>query len=136
MAIAPYGTGNITSLEESFEPIGPKVHLALCPDDLLRSEALVLPGVCHCGASMASLRHSGLLPVLLQRIGDGVLTLGTCLGFQLLTACSEEAPGIAGLGLLPLRTECLCPQNSRPYFYRIWAGTPSQRASRRFACFL
>jgi len=112
VAIVPYGTGNIASLEESFEAIGAQAYLAVRPDDLLRADALVLPGVGHFGSAMASLRYSGLLPVLLQRIGDGVPTLGICLVFQLLTACSEEAPGIAGLGLLPLRTERLRPQNS------------------------
>ncbi len=115
VAIVSYGTGNIASLEESFEAIGAQAYLAASPHDLQRADALVLPGVGHFGAAMASLRHSGLLQVLLQRIGDGVPTLGICLGFQLLTACSEEAPGIPGLGLLPLRTERLRPHNSSLY---------------------
>lgn len=115
MAIVSYGTGNIASLEESFEAIGAQAYLAASPVDLQRGDALVLPGVGHFGATMASLSHSGLLPLLLQRIADGVPTLGICLGFQLLTTCSEEAPSVAGLGLLPLRTERLRPQNSRCY---------------------
>jgi glutamine amidotransferase len=115
VVIVPYGTGNISSLQESFEAITAQAKLASCADDLQRADALVLPGVGHFGAAMASLRQSGLLPVLLQRIADGVPTLGICLGFQLLTASSEEAPGIAGLGLLPLRTERLRPQNTRRY---------------------
>ena len=111
VAIVPYGTGNIASLEESFGAIGAEAFLAATAEDLKRADALVLPGVGHFGSAMASLQHSGLLPVLLQRIAKGVPTLGICLGFQLLTATSEEAPGVAGLGLLPLHTERLRPLN-------------------------
>ena len=115
VAIVPYGTGNIASLEESFEAIGAQAYLAATPEDFQRAEALVLPGVGQFGAAMASLRQSGLLPVLLQRIAEGVPTLGICLGFQILTASSEEAPGVAGLGLLPSCTVRLRPPDTRRY---------------------
>jgi glutamine amidotransferase len=38
--------------------------------------------------------------------------LGICLGFQLLTSSSEEAPGAAGLGLLPGMSQRLRPHNT------------------------
>lgn len=115
VAIVSYGTGNIASLEESFAAIGAKAYLASTPEGLRQADALVLPGVGHFGAAMEALLDTGLLTALQQRILEGLPTLGICLGFQILTAGSEEAPGLAGLGLLPSRTERLRPPDTRRF---------------------
>ena len=115
VAIVSYGTGNIASLVESFAAIGAEAFLAGTPEALRQADALVLPGVGHFGAAMEALHHSGLLAVLQQRILEGLPTLGICLGFQILTASSEEAPGVDGLGLLPSSTVRLRPPDTRRY---------------------
>lgn len=115
VAIVSYSTGNIASLVESFAAIGAQAYLAGTPEALRQADALVLPGVGHYGAAMEALHHSGLLAALQQLILEGMPTLGICLGFQILTASSEEAPGVAGLGLLPSCTVRLCPPDTRRY---------------------
>lgn len=115
VAILSYGTGNIASLAEAFAAIGAEAFLAGTPEALRQADALVLPGVGHFGAAMKALYHSGLLSALQQRILEGLPTLGICLGFQILTASSEEAPGVPGLGLLPSCTVRLRPPDTRHY---------------------
>jgi len=115
VAVVSYGTGNIASLQEAFAAIGVCCHLARSPADLLVADAIVLPGVGHFGAASAALASDGLRAALLEQIRAGVPTLGICLGFQLLTAASEEAPGSAGLALLPLHTERIRPLDPRRY---------------------
>jgi glutamine amidotransferase len=109
VAVISYGTGNIASLQEAFASLGTRCRLAQVPADLLAADAIVLPGVGHFGAASAALARDGLRSALLEQIQLGMPTLGICLGFQLLTAASEEAPASAGLALLPLHTERIRP---------------------------
>lgn len=76
------------------------------------AERLVLPGVGSFAAGMASLRAAGLIAPLRERIAAGRPTLSVCLGMQLLCASSEEAPGVAGLGVLPVSVRRL-PDSAR-----------------------
>ena len=49
---------------------------------------------------MANLRESGLDEVIREVVKKEIPFLGICLGLQLLFESSEEAPGVAGLGIL------------------------------------
>jgi len=113
VAIVDYGTGNIASLDQAFAAIGARTLLAARPDQLQAADAVVLPGVGHFGPASQTLAASGLRQALIEQIGAGLPCLGICLGFQLLTAASEEAPGEPGLGLLPLSTVRIRPANPR-----------------------
>lgn len=113
IAIVPYNSGNIASLVEAFSLIGASCRLAQNPDELRASDAIVLPGVGHFGAAVYSLTSCGLSSSLLDLIREGVPTMGICLGFQLLTSASEEAPRFPGLGLLPMRTQRIRAKNPR-----------------------
>jgi glutamine amidotransferase len=115
VAIVDYGTGNIASLDQAFAAIGSRAFLASTPADLGAAEALVLPGVGHFGPASRALADSGLGPEIRQLLQSGLPCLGICLGFQLLTLASEEAPGSPGLGLLPLHTIRITPANPRRY---------------------
>jgi len=70
------------------------------PDSVLSAAALILPGVGHFGQMMRALDDLGLRDALVARINSGVPFLGICLGMQALYAGSEEAPDVAGLGIL------------------------------------
>ena len=77
-------------------------------------DAVVLPGVGHFGEAMRRIRGQGLDDAVLGAVDRGVPVLGICLGMQLLFEGSEEAPGVAGLGVLPgtvrrLRTDRKLP---------------------------
>jgi glutamine amidotransferase len=113
VAIVDYGTGNIASLDRAFKAIGASTLLASSPSQLCSVDAVVLPGVGHFGPASTHLRRTGLHAALQEQIQAGLPTLGICLGFQLLTQSSQEAPGMPGLALLPLHTERLEPFNSR-----------------------
>lgn len=101
VAIVDYGTGNVASLKAAFRAVGATATLASTPEALQSVDALVLPGVGHFGPASDSLRNSGLWEEVIRLVHDGLPTLGICLGFQLLTRSSEEAPRHPGLGLLP-----------------------------------
>ncbi len=110
VAIVDYGTGNVASLEEAFAAVGARAFLASTPESLQEADALVLPGVGHFGQASRALRDRGFWEPLIALVRDGIPTLGICLGFQLLTRSSEEAPCEPGLALL----EDLCTIRMRP----------------------
>lgn len=101
VGLLDYGTGNVASLERAFASIGASASLVSVPSDLAAIDAVVLPGVGHFGPASAALISNGLNEALLPLVLAGLPTLGICLGFQLLSCSSEEAPGCSGLGLLP-----------------------------------
>lgn len=113
VGIIDYGTGNIASLDLAFAELGVATCLIQSPEQLHHLDAVVLPGVGHFEPSRLTLQSNGVQEALIALIHSGLPTLGICLGFQLLTVCSEEAPQADGLGLLPMRTERLRPTNTK-----------------------
>lgn len=113
VGIIDYDTGNIASLDQAFAELGASTRLIQSPEQLQHLDAVVLPGVGHFGSSRQALEANGVQEALIGLIGSGLPTLGICLGFQLLTRGSEEAPQADGLALLPLRTERLRPSNTQ-----------------------
>lgn len=115
IALIDYGTGNIASLQMAVEACGGRVLLASTPADLQAADAVILPGVGHFGPASLHLQRSGLRQSLLHLASQGLPMLGICLGFQLLTASSEEHPDADGLALLPMATVRLRPLNPRAH---------------------
>ena len=101
IVIVDYGLGNLQSVRNGFVAAGFDTHVSSDPGDLARASGLVLPGVGAFGQAMENLRRTGLAPMLVERVRQGVPLLGICLGLQLLFECSEEMGDHAGLGLLP-----------------------------------
>lgn len=115
IAVLDYGIGNLRSAEKALQRCGANAQLVADPDIARRSPAVVLPGVGAFRPCMKALRASGLDRVVLDAVADGRPFLGVCVGMQLLYAGSAEAPGVAGLGILPGVIERLppgvrCPQ--------------------------
>jgi imidazole glycerol-phosphate synthase subunit HisH len=100
IALIDYRAGNLASVGKAFAHLGHQAAITSDPDVVARAERLVLPGVGHFGATTA-------LDPLRQPIADaiarGVPFLGICVGMQWMFAGSDEAPTVAGLGLLPGR---------------------------------
>ena len=100
LLIVDYGVGNLGSLGRAFRRLGVPYQLSSDPQTVRRGTKLVLPGVGHFGESMVNLRARGLESPLKEAVSSGASLLGICVGFQMLFEESEEAPGVAGLGLL------------------------------------
>ena len=70
------------------------------PADLPGAAGLVVPGQGHFRQVMEAFDASGFREPLLRAVGAGTPLLGICVGMQMLLSGSEEAPGMAGLGLI------------------------------------
>ena len=100
IAIVDYRAGNLASVKKAFEHIGQMPIVTSDPEVVSKAEKIVLPGVGHFAATSA-LVDSGLREAIAQRIKQKTPFLGICVGMQWMLACSEEAPGVKGLGLWP-----------------------------------
>lgn len=107
VAIVDYGGGNCASVARALERLGEPAVRSFDPAVLTAAARLVLPGVGHFGTMMERLEQAGVAALLRRQAAAGVPLLGICLGMQALYEGSEEAPGVAGLGLLPGRVRRL-----------------------------
>lgn len=64
-------------------------------------QKLLFPGVGAFEQALNSLRRQGYAEPLKKYIASGRPYMGICIGMQALFESSEEAPGVAGLGVLP-----------------------------------
>jgi len=99
IAVLDYGGGNVGSVLKAVRYLGFDAERAAEPAQLEAAEKIILPGQGHFGALMARLEEKGMLAPLRAALSKPFL--GICLGLQALYEASEEAPGVAGLGLLP-----------------------------------
>jgi len=100
IAIVDYGAGNVASVHKALAYLGHHAVLTADPRQLRDADHVLFPGQGHFGQAMTRLRDTGLDRVLLGIIERGTPFTGICLGLQLLFDGSDEAPGVAGLGVL------------------------------------
>lgn len=99
IAIIDYGVGNLRSVEKAFHYIGSDARIVSDPGLVLKSDAVVLPGVGAFADAMKSLRDAGMAGVVGEAISRGMPLLGICLGMQLLFEYSDEGgERVEGLG--------------------------------------
>jgi glutamine amidotransferase len=98
IALIDYRAGNLTSVRKAFAALGADLLTPSTPGELADADAIVVPGVGHFGATRALGPH--WMEAILARVGEGRPLLGICLGMQWLFEGSDEAPELAGLGLL------------------------------------
>jgi glutamine amidotransferase len=101
IALIDYGAGNLTSVRKGFAAAGANLFTPADPSELTASNAIVVPGVGHFGATAAL---DGAWTAAIRRATRlGTPLLGICLGMQWLFDGSDEAPDVPGLGLIPGR---------------------------------
>lgn len=98
IALIDYKAGNLTSVRKALATIGADVFVPQTPDDLADAAGIIVPGVGHFGATRAL--DPRWIDAILARVGEGRPLFGICLGMQWLFEGSDEAPELAGLGLL------------------------------------
>ena len=100
ITLLDYGAGNVRSVRNAIKKLGYSVKDVSSPEDILKAEKLIFPGVGSFGSAMLSLTENGYLEPLLKYIQDDRPYLGICLGLQTLFEGSEEALGVKGLGII------------------------------------
>src|SRR5258708_26705408 len=115
IAVIDYGAGNLFSVTNALDLFGTEYRLARSPEHLTGASAILLPGVGHFGQMIEAMTSRGLLEPLRAQLTAGIPYMGICLGMHALYGSSEEAPGIAGLGLLQGRVLKFPPGEKIPH---------------------
>jgi len=104
ITILNYGVGNLHSISKAVSRCGVKVKVTKDAGEILSSRCVIFPGVGAFGAASRVLRE--VKSPLLEKLENGMPSLGICLGMQILCRESEEGSG-AGLGFIPERVRRL-----------------------------
>jgi glutamine amidotransferase len=102
IAVIDYKAGNLTSVVKALGYLGARdVVVTQRPEDVLRAEKIVLPGVGHFQSTQL-LKDLGLTAAVREAVGaksasGGTPFLGICVGLQWLYEGSTEAPETDGL---------------------------------------
>lgn len=97
--IIDYGVGNVRSVFNAVKAVGGEPVLTASPEELLRCDRLILPGVGAFAHGMAALKSRGLDALIIKAAQDGMPFMGICLGMQMLTQKSLEFGETEGLKL-------------------------------------
>ncbi|OGR05650.1 MAG: imidazole glycerol phosphate synthase, glutamine amidotransferase subunit, partial [Deltaproteobacteria bacterium RIFOXYD12_FULL_53_23] len=100
ITLLDYGAGNVRSVRNAIKKLGFTVTDAKTPADILTAEKLIFPGVGSFGSAMQRLHQYGFVEPLLAYLRADRPFLGICLGLQTLFEGSDEALGVAGLGII------------------------------------
>jgi glutamine amidotransferase len=105
IAIIDYEIGNLSAIANMFNRLGVPCEITSDPEKIEKSDKIVLPGNGAFDACMQSLRATGLIPLLNEKILiKKTPLLGICVGAQMLGVGSEE--GIeAGLGWMDIKVK-------------------------------
>lgn len=110
IVVVDAGTGNLRSVAGALQKIGVPVRLTSTPEDVIRAERVILPGVGAFGEFMNGLRKNHLDEALKEFLQQGKPLLGICVGMQALMQISEEGGVHAGLGIFEGRVRRFCEE--------------------------
>jgi glutamine amidotransferase len=131
VTLIDYGAGNVTSVSRALRQLGVEPETTTSADAIAAAECLILPGVGHCAALITALDKYSQRKAAVQAIAKGVPFLGICLGLQAFYEASEEAPTLAGLGILEGRVSLLPETVKLPHMG--WNQVRHTRKSRLLA---
>lgn len=117
IAIVDYGMGNLASVYKAMLYIGQDAKVTSDPSDLMKADAVILPGVGAMSAAMSNLTASGLTDGLFETVRKGKPLLGICLGMQMLFETSEEGCGPGMRKDEPLSEKDGCARDGKTSMY-------------------
>lgn len=101
IAIIDYGMGNLKSVKKALIALDFKAEITADPEDILKADKVILPGVGAFRDAIQTLNETGLSEAIGEVVKKGTPLLGICLGMQLMFDKSYEYGEYEGLGLLP-----------------------------------
>jgi len=101
IAIIDYGAGNLGSVANAIIKLGYKPNITDKPGEVLRSKAIILPGVGAAGDAMENLGAIGMTDVVRQIIDENLPLFAVCIGLQLLFSSTEEGGWHKCLDIIP-----------------------------------
>lgn len=100
IGIVDYGLGNLFNVQRALDYLDATSIISGSPEELSKTDKIVLPGVGAFEEGMKNLSKSGLKETLIESGNQGKPILGICLGMQLLLSESEEHGLNSGLDLI------------------------------------
>jgi imidazole glycerol-phosphate synthase subunit HisH len=131
IALIDYGAGNLTSVRKGFAAAGADLFTPIAPAELAQAAGIIVPGVGNFAATSAL--HGAWTSAIRNVVNDGTPLLGICLGMQWLYEGSDEAPGVAGLGLISGKCTRLPRQDGLKVPHVGWNSLHAPRPSRLLA---
>ena len=111
IALVDYGAGNLTSVRKALAALDAEFATPASPDELGGAAGLIVPGVGHFAATEAL--DQSWRDAIGAAARQGTPLFGICVGMQWLFEGSDEAPGVAGLGVMPGRISRLAGDSTR-----------------------
>jgi glutamine amidotransferase len=100
IAVIDYRLSNLFSVLRAAQCVGLNAFVTSDRHDVVRADAVILPGVGAFAQAMSQLRELGLDRALIEVINDGRPLFGICLGMQLLFTKSSEFGETPGLDIV------------------------------------
>lgn len=114
IVIINYNAGNLRSVFNAFNEIGEKAIISSNINDIIKSDAIVIPGVGAFNQCMSSLREMDLINEITHQVIEKKKPyLGICLGMQFLADIGYEMGKNEGFGWIDGDVRLIKPIDSR-----------------------
>lgn len=100
VSIIDYGIGNLYSVLKACDAVGLNAQITDNSEEIISSDAILLPGVGAFGDAMSNLAKLDLIEPIKDYAQSGKPLMGVCLGMQLLLTESEEFNIQKGLNII------------------------------------
>ena len=113
ITIIDYGMGNLQSVYNAVRAVGEEALVSSNPKDLVKADAIILPGVGSFYDGITNLKKFGFIEALNEEVIDKKKPyLGICLGMQFLGEKGFEHGINKGFGWVKGNTELMEPQQN------------------------